>query len=148
MNMISLKTAFLAVFITVMLTWLLSPLVYSQTSTQPPQSDNRVRDPAKIKYNFRMEVSSKQMEWSRIYFESFKKTDEVSYLRLAAQFCLNAISSYHQTQNLLSKTTRFHYQTKKRKITACQFYTTLQLASHHLAVEHHLRPADQNVCTF
>lgn len=120
----------------------------AQTSTTQTQSGNRVRDPAKIKYNYRMEQSFKQMKWSQIYFESFKKTEEISYLNLAARHCLNAISSFHQTQNLLSKTTRFHYQTKKKKMAACQFYNTLQLASHHLAVEHHLKPADQKVCSF
>jgi len=119
--------------------------VLSQAENQQT-APNSVRDPAKIKFNYRMEQSSKQMHWSRIYYQSFKKTEEVSYLELAARYCLSAIQSLHETQNLLSKTTRFHYQTKKKKMAACKFYNSLQLASHHLAVEHHLKPADQNIC--
>ena len=121
--------------------------IFAQASNQETQP-NRVSDPAKIKYNYRMEQSVNAIRWSQVYFRSFKKTHEVTYLELAAQYCLSAIQSLHQTQNLLSKTTRFHYQTKKKKLEACEFYNSLQLASHHLAVEHHLKSADPNVCEF
>lgn len=122
-----------------------STVAWSQEEQPAPLKE---RNPAKIKYAFRMEQSAKELKWSNIYYQSFKRTNETSYLRLSAQHCLNAIQSLNETQSMLSKTTRFHYEAKSKKNQACQFYITLQKISHRLAQEHHLENVDSYGCDF
>ncbi len=98
-----------------------------------------VLDPAKIKFTHRMSQSEKNFAWSDTYYKSFKKTKEPRYLGLAANHCLKAISMLHDTQMLLSRTTRFYNQADKKRLRACEFYKLLQQKSFLLPRFYHLK---------
>jgi len=109
---------------------------------QIQQSENQIQSttktPKEIRFTYQMNRSAKDLKWSVTYFESYKKSGEVSYLNLAAQFCLKTINRLFNTQNLLSRTTRFYQQADQKRLQACQYYDMLQKQSFLLAPVHHL----------
>ncbi len=117
-------------------------LVVAHAQSTPTQN----RKPATLQYTSRMEKSAKEMQWSMIYYLSFKRTNEAVYLKLAATHCSNAIHSLHGTQSMVSRTTRFYFQTKSKRLESCRFYQTLRQTSLRLSLEHHLEGIGNSVC--
>ena len=99
----------------------------------------KVKDPTQIKFTHRMSKAAKDLQWSDIYYQSYKKNKEINYLKLAARHCKSAIRLLFETQSLLSRTTRFYNQADKKRLLACKYFKMLRQKSFLLSKEHHLR---------
>ncbi len=110
-----------------------------QSSATTPQQ--KKKSPEDIKYTFQLSRAEKDLNWSKRYLESYKKSKEVSYLNLAATFCLKSINRLNNTRNLLSRTTRFYQEANQKRLQACQFYDKLQRHSYLLNPVDHLSDA-------
>lgn len=119
----------------------------TQKPTTTPANKNRKKKREDlVRFNTRMQKSLKEIKWSKIYYRSFKRTQETAYLKLSAAQCEKAIKSLHKTQSLLARTTRFHHVAKNKKHQACQFYKQLQHESFQLRPKHYLRDANETIC--
>jgi len=95
-----------------------------------------------------MTLASRELHWSRTYFDSYVKTGEAVYLQLAATHCIKAINVLKETQQTLPNTTRFYYQTKTKRVDACLFYKTLQDTSLRLGQHQHMKDIPDQGCDF
>ena len=115
-------------------------LPYSDVIAQEQDNSAIVKKvtPADIEFTYQMHRSSKDLKWSRTYFSSYQMTGEVSYLNLAAQFCMKSINRLADTQRQLSRTTRFYNQADQKRLQACDYYLMLQNKSFLLLPKYHL----------
>ncbi len=118
-----------------------------KTPTQTPQLQTKqpVKPPVDIQFTNQMTRSRKDMQWSRTYHDSYRRTKEIPYLQLAAEFCLKAINRLADTQKSISRTTKFYNMADKKRLQACRFYTKLQRMSFLLEPKYHLRGSG-NAC--
>ena len=105
--------------------------------TRPAQSQKLT--PETVQFTERMNQAAKDMEWANTYYNSYRQTQEVPYLRLSAVFCGKAIVMLAETQQLLARTTAFFNRADQKRLQACQFYDKLQKKSFLLAPEHRLQ---------
>lgn len=96
------------------------------------------KTPADIEFTRQMSRAKKDLEWSETYFQSYQMTNEVSYLKLSAQFCMKSIRRLADTQNQLSRTTKFYNLVDQKRLHACQYYDMLQKKSFLLQSRHFL----------
>jgi hypothetical protein len=106
--------------------------------TEQPTPPNPVKTPIDIQFTLQMSRSEQDFQWSQTYYNSYKKTLEIPYLDLAAEFCHKAIVRLAEVQKVLSRITRFYNQADQKKLQACQFYDKLQRASFLLESKYHL----------
>lgn len=133
-------------FIIAMLLALVFPIISfgqasQQKSTNTPQQ-------TQLTFSQRISQSNKELKRSKIYFLSFKKSHEVSYLTLATTQCTNAINTLKATQAMFPNTTRFYYQAKNKRFTACQFFSKLQDTASRLDPRYHIKDIADDGCNF
>ena len=112
------------------------------TATLLSQPKNTASDalqtPIDIEFTKQMSRSQKDFAWSQTYYRSYKKTSEIPYLGLAAEFCRKTISRLATIQKALSRTTKFYNQADQKRVQACRFYDRLQRQSLLLDPTYHL----------
>lgn len=108
---------------------------FSQSQRSSPDP---IQTPIDIQFTKQMSQSETDFEWSQTYYDSYMRTKEPPYLRLAAEFCLKAINRLANLQTQLSRTTKFYNWADKKRLQACQFYTKLQRQSFLLKTKNHL----------
>ena len=118
--------------------------IFAFTQTNPSQQPKQT---AAFDFVKQTEISRKELSWGKMYMNSYQRTSEIKYLNLAAKHCFNAVKSYHLTQISLKKRTRFTYQTKSERLSACSYYKTIYNTSRHLKEEYHLLPINPIYCT-
>lgn len=124
----------------------IAPIVASGQTDQ--QQSAPVQKKPKIVFSQNMNQSNRELNWSRTYFLSFKKTREAIYLKLAATHCANAIKVLKATQAGFPNTTPFYYKAKNRRYTACGFFQQLQETALRLAPAHHIEDLTNQECDF
>ncbi|MDT8446463.1 MAG: hypothetical protein RRB13_06150 [bacterium] len=103
---------------------------------------------APMPYADRIYQAQTAQGWSKTYYESFKRSQEYRYLRLAADYCLRSMQILYDTQNSLKKTESFYYQTRNKRIYACDYYELLQEASYQLETSQYLTDPPGSWCDF
>lgn len=110
--------------------------LWAQAEQSP--SPNPLKTPIDIQFTMQMSRSQQDFQWSQTYFDSYKKTLEIHYLKLAADFCRKSIIRLSEMQKTLSRITRFYNQADQKRLQACQFYEKLQRESFLLETKYHL----------
>ncbi len=126
--------------------FLVLPLESFSQTTQ--QKSVPAQPTPQITFSQRINRSSQDLERSNIYFLSFKKSHEASYLTLAATHCAYAISTLKAAQMMFPNTTRFYYQAKNKRFSACQFYKKLKETASRLDPRYHIKDVSDNGCNF
>ncbi len=112
------------------------------------QDSTKTQQKTQLTFSQQISRSNQDLKRSKIYFLSFKKSHEVSYLRLATTQCTSAIKTLKATQAMFPNTTRFHYQAKNRRFTACQFFDKLQDTASRLDPRYHIEDIADDGCNF
>lgn len=81
-----------------------------------------------VPFSASMAVAANAQGWSKIYYSSFKRSAEISYLKLAGANCAQSIRVLYSVQNQFPSTTKFHHQARQRRRVACSYYNLLQEA--------------------
>lgn len=99
-------------------------------------------------YSERIHQARTAQGWSKVYFESFQRSGEYRYLKLAGDYCMRSMQVLYETQNSLKRTERFYYQTRKKRIYACDYYEVLQKASYQFESSQYLTDPPGAWCDF
>jgi len=114
--------------------WLLclaTPPLYAQQQGAAPQGEGQTGNgqaPARPKLSYSAEVAKAEsaLGWARVYHDSYKRSKEYRYLKLAGDQGLRAIEVLYHTQLSLDRTQRFYYQVRKKRIYLCTYYQMLK----------------------
>jgi len=112
------------------------------------QKSTQIQQKNRLTFSQGMNQSAQELKWSHTYYQSFKKTQTASYLKLAATHCANAIKLLETTQAMFPNTTRFYYKAKNKRFAVCQFYGKLQETALRLAPEYHIEDIANHSCKF
>lgn len=134
--------------ITGLFIWALSILPLSVLCQGTVQQQAPVPKRPKVTYSRNMTIASRELNWSQTYFDSYKKTKEAIYLKLAATHCTNAVNVLKATQASLPNTTRFYYKAKNKRFDACRFFKKLQDTALRLDPRHYINDLHDGGCKF
>ena len=125
-------------------------LVFPLMSFGQTAEQNSAQTQQKPQLTFSQSInrSNQELKRSKIYFLSFMKSREASYLTLAATNCANAVKTLKATQAMFPNTTRFYYQAKNKRFTACQFFEELQETASRLDPRYHIKDVSEDGCSF
>jgi len=124
-----------------------------QLNSPQQQSQNRSINPrvgrqkAKPSFFVQMRSAANEFKWCQTYFKSFRKTNEVDYLKLSGKYCKSAVQIYYQTQNDQSKKTKFYYQAQEGKLKVCDYYQTIRNHSLQRRKSEQLSPFSPSYCS-
>ncbi len=125
---------------------LVFPLMsFAQTAQQSPLPSQQKYP---VPFSKSINQSDRDLKVCKTYYLSFKKSREVSYLKLAETYCSNAIKMLKATQAVYPNTTRFFYKAKNKRLTACKFFKELQETASRLDPLHHIKDVADNGCSF
>ncbi|MDX2471959.1 MAG: hypothetical protein QNL04_15420 [SAR324 cluster bacterium] len=93
-------------------------IVFAQDPVAPKKKE--------VPFSASMDRAANAQGWSKIYYASFKRSAEVSYLKLAGSNCAQSIRILYSVQNQFASTTKFHHIARKRRRVACSYYNLLQ----------------------
>lgn len=134
------------------LLWVLIITLWSTPLTAFGQANQQqkapVRKSPKVTFSQNMTLAKSELGWSKTYYQSFKKTKEAVYLKLAATHCANAVKVLKATQTGLPNTTRFYYKAKNQRYSTCRFFEQLQETALRLPPEHHIGDLPDHGCDF
>ena len=136
-----------------------SSVVYSQiqqvdppaegTALQEAPADGQAPAPVVKKtfpFNQYMARASKEHGWSKLYFESFKRSREAKYIQLSGSHARNSIQILYEAQTNLPRTNRFHYVARSKRLVACSYYGMLREASMSLPQSQNLSSVSGKLC--
>lgn len=92
--------------------------VFAQEPVQPKKQE--------IPFSVSMDKAANAQGWSKIYYASFKRSSEVTYLKLAGSNCASSIRILYSVQNQFASTTKFHHMARNKRRVACSYYNLLQ----------------------
>jgi len=99
------------------------PLQSTKPTAQTQQQPKKVKP---FPYSAQMMRAQRDQGWSRSYMASFKRSKEGRYLQLAGRHITNAITTYYNIQQKVSKKSRFHYKARSKRLVACSYHKLLK----------------------
>jgi len=106
--------------------------------------------PAAPRKSFSAELAkaTSALGWARVYHDSFRRSGEYRYLRLAGKQALQGIEILYQTQNSLKRTERFYYKVRQKRIDYCRYFELLKEDSLTFGSRKVLRDPPSSRCRF
>jgi len=132
-------------FILMILVLVFPMISFGQAS---PQTSTKSQVKTQQTFSQRINRSNQDLKRSKIYYLSYKKNHEISYLSLSAAQCTSAIKTLKATQAMFPNTTPFYYKAKNKRFTACQFFDKLQDTASRLDPRYHIKDIADDGCNF
>lgn len=140
--MVRHKPSFVFLFVVFVIITSNIPEIKAQDQTAPLDP---IKTPSDIEFTNQMSRARKDYVWSQTYYKSYRRTQEVPYLKLAGNFCLQSIQRLSNMLTKLSRTTKFYSMADEKRLQACRFYDKLQKESFILKIKDHL-PGTGSAC--
>jgi len=122
------------------------PAAPAPAAQAAPAAPSTAAPPSSYPFNQNMSQAATEQGWSKLYFESFKRSREARYLALAGDHAESSIEILYETQMALPRTNRFHYVARSKRLVTCSYYGMLREASMGLPSSQTLQPLRAELC--